>query len=120
MIPKTTMDYTEGPGGVMLRDGNSSAMGSSSLDFTNLWIIFGIRNRALTSDIETILVFDRLDDSAFFSQLKAAHRKYRWWFTRWLSPYRFRNCRFAQVCFGYVSCRGNQRDHLTDSLPFIV
>lgn len=123
MIPTTTTNHTGGSAGVTSGNGSPLALGSSAVDLANLWIIFGVKNWSLTSDIETILVFDQLYDGAFFSALKAAHRKYRWWLFRWLSPYRFRYCKFAQVCLvshDDTTHRGNQRDHLTNIILIIV
>lgn len=62
-----------------------------------LCVVFGIRDMRGFDAIENIETDLRLDDTSFFQDMKKRHGRYRWFFQRWFSPYRFRYCRFVQV-----------------------
>lgn len=64
-----------------------------------LWIVFGVKDIQGFYGIENIGTHVQCDDSSFFQELKSRHRKHRWFFQRWFSPYVFRYCRFVQVCW---------------------
>jgi hypothetical protein len=61
------------------------------------WIVFGIRDPYEYDHIENIEASSLMDDPLFFTELKKRFAKRCWFFQRWISPYRFRYCRFVQV-----------------------
>lgn len=61
------------------------------------WVVFGIKDMDEYDEIENIESSNLLNDPSFFKELKKRHAKHRWFFQRWLSPFRFRYCKFVQV-----------------------
>lgn len=61
------------------------------------WIVFGIKDIDGFDEIENIETTTQLKDPSFFEDLKSRHKRHRWFFQDWFSPYRFRFCRFVQV-----------------------
>lgn len=62
-----------------------------------LQVVFGIKDMHEFHEIENIEVSGLLNDSLFFKELKTRYKKYRWFFLRWFSPFRFRHCNFVQA-----------------------
>ena len=62
-----------------------------------LWVVFGIKDRYEYDEIENIEASNLHNDPSLFKELKKRYAKHCWFFQRWLSPYRFRNCKFVQV-----------------------
>jgi hypothetical protein len=97
-VPPNTSNSSAG----LLVCGNTGSLaGSSSSGSTSqadsFWIIFGIKDMRSFSAIENIETSIQLRDMPFFQDLKRRHRRHRWFFQRWFSPYRFRFCKFVQV-----------------------
>jgi hypothetical protein len=71
--------------------------GGNETPADSLWVVFGIRDMRGFDAIENIETHARLNDTLFFQDMKTRHGRYRWFFQRWFSPYRFRYCRFVQA-----------------------
>ncbi|GMG13312.1 unnamed protein product [Aspergillus oryzae] len=67
------------------------------------WVVFGIKDMDEYDEIENIESSNLLNDPSFFKELKKRHAKHRWFFQRWLSPFRFRYCKFVQVNTPFTS-----------------
>lgn len=85
-----------------LPNNNASAQGQASTGVTTStidahFVVFGIKDLQGFHGIENIQAPSHLTDASFFEELRARHKKHRWCFQRWLSPYVFRYCRFVQV-----------------------
>ncbi|EMD95267.1 hypothetical protein COCC4DRAFT_204965 [Bipolaris maydis ATCC 48331] len=71
--------------------------------------VFSIKDMWGFHNIENIENHSQLSDPMFFEELKKRHKSHRWCFQHWLSPYRFRYCRFVQfeeILDEHVSCVG--------------
>jgi len=62
-----------------------------------LCVVFGIKDSQEFDQIENIEISNAFNDPSFFKELKMRYKKYRWFFQRWCSPFRFRHCKFVQV-----------------------
>jgi hypothetical protein len=80
---------------VQANSGSSSISPMPKRD--RLWVIFGVKDMHEFNDIENIATSSELNDQQFFTDLKIRFNKYRWFFQRWGSPFRFRHCKFVQV-----------------------
>ena len=63
----------------------------------SFWVVFGVKDMRGFNAIENIETHERLRDTSFFQDIRRRHRRHRWFFQQWFSPYRFRYCRFVQV-----------------------
>lgn len=84
-------------GSVTEARGSGSSTIPTSPQGDPLWVVFGIKDMHELHEIENIEVSGLLNDSSFFKELKTRYKKYRWFFLRWFSPFRFRHCNFVQV-----------------------
>jgi hypothetical protein len=77
--------------------GNSISGPSNTAQIPPTQILFGIQGMRRSLEVEQIEISSQTNDQILFSELKARHKKHRWLFKRWLSPFRFRYCNFVKV-----------------------
>ncbi|KAI4929398.1 uncharacterized protein J4E92_005062 [Alternaria infectoria] len=63
----------------------------------SLRVLFGIQGSRWSLEVEQINITAALNDPAFFRELKARYKKHRHWIKRFISPFRFRFCRFVKL-----------------------